>query len=207
MNSREALEKLKKGNRKFRGSKRGKSLISSKLRLKLAKKGQHPFACVISCSDSRVVPEMIFSADLGDIFTVRTAGNVINAGEEGSVEYVVEHLGVPLVVVMGHTLCGAVSAALSSEPDGSVKAITDRIKEAIGDETDPDRCAWLNAESGVKHLLQHEGLASLVAEGKLDIIPALYHTKSGRVTFGPLMNGGDGADQEQAESEASESQE
>lgn len=185
MNSSKALEKLKNGNRKYRTSKRGRALITSKLRHKLADRGQHPYACVICCSDSRVVPEMIFSADMGDIFTIRTAGNVINSGEEASVEYAAEHLGVSLVVVMGHTLCGAVAAALSGTPDGSIREITDIIKTAVGDEKDPERAAVLNAENAVESLKCHTGLSSLIKEGKLEIIPALYHTRSGRVSFGP----------------------
>ncbi|MGI6205657.1 MAG: carbonic anhydrase [Anaerovoracaceae bacterium] len=183
MNSSEAISILKKGNSKFCSSKRSKALISSKLRLKLAKKGQHPFACVICCSDSRVVPEMIFSTDLGGIFTVRTAGNVINKGEEGSVVYAAEHLGVPLIVVMGHTLCGAVGAALSEPPSGSIGAITGVIKEACGTETDPVKCAKLNAEHSAGVLREVPELAGLIKEGKLEIIPAMYDTKSGRVTF------------------------
>jgi Carbonic anhydrase len=86
-------------------------------RIRELKKGQHPFAVIVSCSDSRVPPEVIFDQGLGDIFSVRTAGNVIGDYELGSIEYAVEHLGCQLIIVLGHEQCGAVSAFLQHESD------------------------------------------------------------------------------------------
>ena len=110
LNSKEALEKLKEGHEKF---KRHETMPvpSAELLKDLALNGQHPFAVVITCSDSRVVPEYIFHALPGDIFTIRTAGQVISDIEMGSIEYAVDHLGTRLIVVLGHTHCGAVHGA------------------------------------------------------------------------------------------------
>lgn len=95
-------------------------------------KGQHPFAVVISCSDSRVPPELVFDQGLGDLFVVRTAGEVVGDLELGSVEYAVEHLGVPLIIVMGHSQCGAVKAAIAGgELPPHIAAIAQQISPAV----------------------------------------------------------------------------
>lgn len=94
------------------------------------------YAIVLACSDSRVIPEAIFSAGIGDLFVIRVAGNVVDKHQLGSIEYAEDHLGCNLVVVLGHTGCGAVDAAMHHEPYGTVKFITDEIADAIGDETD-----------------------------------------------------------------------
>ena len=94
-------------------------------------KGQHPDTLVITCSDSRVVPEFIFNASLGDIFVIRTAGNVINEGELATVEYAIEHLKVKHIVVLGHTHCGAVHAAINNEKGRYLDPILNRIKTNI----------------------------------------------------------------------------
>ena len=83
-----------------------------------------------------MIPETIFSAGLGELFVIRVAGNVIDDPQLGSIEYAAGHLGSPVVVVLGHTHCGAVDAAINSDPEGYIKFITDEIKLAIGDETD-----------------------------------------------------------------------
>ena len=95
-------------------------------------KGQHPKVLVITCSDSRVVPEMIFNCSLGDIFVIRTAGNVINEGELATVEYAIEHLKVERIVVLGHTHCGAVHASIHNEKGRYLDPILNRIKLNIG---------------------------------------------------------------------------
>lgn len=87
------------------------------------------------CFDSRVIPEHIFSAGIGELFVIRLAGNVIDDHQLGSIEYAAGHLGCKLVVVLGHTHCGAVDAAIHHQPEGYIKYITDEIKKAIGDET------------------------------------------------------------------------
>ena len=94
-------------------------------------KGQHPETLVITCSDSRVVPELIFNCSLGDLFVIRTAGNVINEGELATVEYAIEHLKVKRIIVLGHTHCGAVHAAINNEKGRYLDPILNRIKTNI----------------------------------------------------------------------------
>ena len=108
ISAKEAIMKLEEGNRKYLTLKTGGGDISPAVRLRTCKNGQQPYAIVIACSDSRVIPECIFSAGIGELFTIRLAGNVIDDHQLGSIEYAVEHLGTNLVVVMGHTGCGAV---------------------------------------------------------------------------------------------------
>ena len=122
------------------------------LRNRLAKEGQNPFAIVICCSDSRVIPEQIFSAGTGELFVIRVAGNVLDDHQLGSVEYAAGHLHTKEVIVLGHTGCGAVSAALSGGGEGFIKYITDDILEAIGEERDPDRAVELNVRHAVDRL-------------------------------------------------------
>ena len=108
-------------------------------------KGQHPEVLVITCSDSRVVPEMIFNASLGDIFVIRTAGNVINEGELATVEYAIEHLKVKRIIVLGHTHCGAVHATIKGEKGRYMDPILNRIRGNIGDVCDELEASKINA--------------------------------------------------------------
>ena len=172
-----ALERLKEGNKIYLNSATGVGDVSPSKRLDTSKNGQRPYAVIVSCSDSRVIPESIFSAGIGELFVIRVAGNVVDDYQLGSVEYAVEHLGCKLVVVMGHTGCGAVSAALHQNC-GHVKKITDEIKRAIGLETDADKAAQLNVKQSVSKIEQ--GLRGV--EG-LVVVGALYHTDSGIVDF------------------------
>ena len=108
-------------------------------------KGQHPETLVITCSDSRVVPEMIFNCSLGDIFVIRTAGNVINEGELATVEYAIEHLKVKRVIVLGHTHCGAVHASIHNEKGRYLDPILNRIKYNIENVCDELEASKINA--------------------------------------------------------------
>src|SRR5436190_300954 len=107
----QALERLKKGNEKFVADRSEIPNVGAERRRELAK-GQHPFAIVLTCADSRVTPEYIFNQGLGDVFVLRVAGNIADQFETGSIEYAVEHLHSPLIVVLGHSKCGAVDAAM-----------------------------------------------------------------------------------------------
>ena len=107
--------------------------------------GQHPETLVITCSDSRVVPEMIFNCSLGDIFVIRTAGNVINEGELATVEYAIEHLKVKGIIVLGHTHCGAVHASIHDEKGKYLDPILNRIKLNIGYICDELEASKINA--------------------------------------------------------------
>lgn len=178
-----SLERLKSGNIEYCNTHSNSSLLTEEDRKYHVENGQHPFACIISCSDSRVVPEHIFSVGLGALFTIRTAGNTIGDHEIGSVEYAVLHLHTPLVVVMGHTHCGAVSAAVNNHAEGKIKIITDKIFKSLTDINDYRKCEWDNAHYGVKSLLQSPLLAEQINLKKAKIIAAMYDTESGKVTF------------------------
>ena len=122
------------------------------LRKETAEHGQHPYAIVICCSDSRVIPEQIFSAGIGELFVIRIAGNVLDKHQLGSVEYAAAHLGVKLIVMLGHTGCGAISAALSGHADGYIADLTAEIRRAIGSEHDPLLAAKRNVLHGTERI-------------------------------------------------------
>ncbi len=171
----EALERLKEGNERFLAT-GAVGDFSPELREETRVHGQHPYAIILTCSDSRVVPESIFGAGLGELFVIRVAGNVIGDHQLGSIEYAAEHLGSPLVVVMGHTNCGAVGAAITDPPmAGFVKTITDEILKAVGDEKDDYAACCLNVRNSVKKI--RESLKGLPAVG------AVYHLEDGKVEF------------------------
>lgn len=166
--------------------------------------GQNPKAVVVTCSDSRVPPEIIFDQGLGDIFTIRTAGNVMNDYEEGSVEYAAEHLHTKLVIVMGHEGCGAVTAMLEHS-DKQSAVINDDCEEehnhissiiaALESEEEADealkhtgdRCSAMvraNVVHGVKQLRKSKPILShLYDKEEIQIIGAVYHLDSGEVEF------------------------
>ena len=139
-------EKLIEGNGQFAISNKDNELLKELV------KGQHPQALVVTCSDSRVIPEAIFSKTFGDLFVIRTAGNVINEGELASVEYGIEHLHIPLVVVMGHTHCGAVHAALKNEKGQYLDPILNRIKKNITGIDDEVEASKANALKEVEFI-------------------------------------------------------
>lgn len=173
----EALERLKEGNRNYMNAVTGSGDISPAIRRYTSENGQKPYAVVIGCSDSRVIPESIFSAGIGELFVIRVAGNVIDNHQLGSVEYAVEHLGCKLVLVLGHTGCGAVGAA-AKQNGGYIKYITDEIRQAIGNECDCVKASILNIKQSVckveKLLINSQGV---LVKG------ALYRTESGAVDF------------------------
>lgn len=172
----DVLKRLKEGNAKYLNAAHGLGDVSPAIRRDTAVNGQHPYAAVVACSDSRVPVESIFSAGIGELFVVRVAGNVIGDMELASLEYAVEHLGIKDVVILGHSHCGAVGAALShGEESGYVKSIIDEIKGAIGNESDPLKASELN----VRHSMQK---ASVLAA---HIIGAIYMIDSGEVVWLP----------------------
>ncbi len=176
----EAMAKLKAGNERYLDAASNPGDISKQIRQKTCDEGQTPYAIVITCSDSRVIPESIFSAGIGELFTIRVAGNVMDHHQLGSVEYAADHLGTNLVVVLGHTHCGAVGAALTSNPDGFVKYITDEIKKAIGDEKDELTACRLNVEQSVSVIREQ---LKLTDSSDLKVCGAIYQIDSGKVEF------------------------
>ncbi len=178
-----SLEQLKHGNTQYVINQTNPAVFTNELRQELCEKGQKPYAVIITCGDSRVSPEHIFSAGLGELFVIRNAGNLVSHFEIGSAEYAAEHLGTPLIVVLGHTHCGAVHSALHGDGEHHVRYITDEIKWAIQKETNPRVCEWLNAKNSAKKLLQSPVLSALKEEGKLEILAAIYDIETGIVTF------------------------
>lgn len=148
-----------------------------------AENGQHPYAVVVTCSDSRVPAEHIFNAGIGELFVIRTAGNVVGEFELGSVEYGAEHLGCPLVVVLGHTHCGAVDAALNGGAHGNIVHITDEITAAIGSETDPRAAEEANVRAVVSTIESSEIMAELIENGDVEVAGAIYDIEAGTFRF------------------------
>ena len=171
----ERIEHLLAGNRRYRES------SDAALRERTAVHGQHPRAIVVACSDARVIPEEIFDAVLGELFVIRVAGNVLDNHQLGSIEYAAAHLGCPLVIVLGHTRCGAVGAALHGESDGFIRYITDEIAAAIGEERDPLRACEKNVLHAVGRI-RHEFAAHPEIEN-VTVRGAVYDVLDGTVRF------------------------
>ena len=143
---------IKEGNKEFL-NKLDNNKQLKELRDELVK-GQHPDTLVITCSDSRVVPEYIFNASLGELFIIRTAGNVINDGELATIEYAIEHLKVKSIIVLGHTHCGAIHASIHNENGRYLDPILNRIKLNIGDICDELEASKINALKEVEYIKQ-----------------------------------------------------
>lgn len=174
ISSSDALTRLKEGNKKYLSSAAPDADISAKKREYTAQNGQAPYATVITCSDSRVIPEAIFSAGIGELFVIRTAGNTVGNTELASIEYAVSHLKTPLVLVLAHTGCGAVGAALNKEGHGFIKQITDVIETALNGETDPEKACIKNALHSAGVIKEKLGI---------DAMCALYKIDTGKVEF------------------------
>lgn len=185
----EALERLRAGNARFAaGAPRARAAGPALLR-ELAE-GQRPFATILGCSDSRVPAEIVFDQDVGDLFVIRVAGNVAAPTQVGSIEFAAEALGVPLVVVLGHTGCGAVLATLEQPevPSPNLRSITERIRPAIGSVGDApgdglaDRAVEANVRATVAELTStSEILRRLADTDDLLITGAVYSLSTGLV--------------------------
>lgn len=182
-----ALQKLMDGNRRYIQQKRtfpdqGRSRIVE------VAQGQHPFATILGCSDSRVAPEILFDQGLGDLFDIRVAGNFIDNVVLGNMEYAVLELGVPLLVVLGHERCGAVKAALDGKPvPGHIGSLVRAIKPAVYATKGLPGDAWDNAvranvKMSVKNLKARSPiLAKAIKAGTLKVVGARYDLDSGEV--------------------------
>lgn len=178
----EALARLAEGNRIYVEALDHHRDLSPKRVRDLFENGQRPFAAIVTCADSRVVPEHIFMAGLGEVFVIRVAGNVVGPTEAASVLYACEHLHTRLLLVLGHTHCGAIKAALDGEA-GPLAPITERITAALGSERDPYRASVLNTEAAIDELRALPELAALEHAGRLMVRGAIYHTHCGVVDF------------------------
>lgn len=177
------VERMLEGNRLYFGSARSALDISPALREQTAREGQAPYAIVICCSDSRLIPEAIFSAGIGELFVIRVAGNVLDRHQLGSIEYAAEHLGCKLILVLGHTGCGAVSAALKGGAGGFIQYITNEILLAVGEERDADRACELNILHAVDAIRRAFAEHPEIPSSELDIRGAVYDIRSGGVRF------------------------
>ena len=178
----EAKKRLIDGNNRYLAT-AGVGDISHERRRDTAENGQHPYAIVITCSDSRVIPESIFSAGIGELFVIRVAGNVLDDHQLGSIEYAADHLGTKLIVLLGHTRCGAVDAAIEGHTGGFIESILKDIQLAIGDEKDDFKASCLNVKHGVE-TIRHELETHPIHDPKgLEVAGAIYHIEEGRVEF------------------------
>ena len=182
----EALKRLKEGNDRFVNNESKPVNISSERREQL-KEGQHPYAVVVSCSDSRVTPTTVFNAGLGEIFDIRIAGNVVDDDALGSIEYGVEHTGAPLVVVMGHESCGAVTAAYdevhnNAHAEGNIEDLVEKILPSVKGAKDIDEAIHNNIDNVAKEIKDDDMIKDLVKENKVKIVKA-YYSLDGKVTF------------------------
>jgi carbonic anhydrase len=186
----EAIAKLKEGNGRYTSGNLQHPGQTTERRTELAKT-QHPFATIISCSDSRVPPEIVFDQGLGDLFIVRVAGNVINDEGLGSIEYSVDHLGTRLILVLGHQSCGAVQAAKETiaakgKAPGHIQSLVTAIKPAVEATVNGDLDATIKAN--VKHVVDALRSSTPILKAKVDsggvqVIGGYYSLDTGAVTF------------------------
>jgi carbonic anhydrase len=186
----EAISKLKEGNGRYTSGNLQHPGQTTERRTELAKT-QHPFAAIVSCSDSRVPPEIVFDQGLGDLFVVRVAGNVINDEGLGSVEYTVDHLGTRLILVLGHQSCGAVKAARETiaakgKAPGHIESLVTAIKPAVEAtaKDDLETTVKANVKNVVRALrFSTPILKAKVDSGEIQVIGGYYSLDTGAVTF------------------------
>ncbi len=190
-----AMEILKQGNMRFFKGKPAHPNQNKKRRIETAQKGQKPFATVISCSDSRVPVEILFDQGIGDIFNIKVAGNVCDVDEIASIEYGVDHLETPLMVVLGHTGCGAVTAVCTdAKLHGSIPLLIDNIIPAVNivRQAHPDLsgkslipyAVRQNVFQSISDLLKHSSaVRKRIENGTLLVIAAVYNMKTGAVEW------------------------
>ena len=183
----QVLDRLKAGNQRFVEDSLDGQLQDSNRRNKLTS-GQEPYAIILSCADSRVVPELAFDAGLGELFVVRVAGNIANSSSIASIEYAVAHIGSPVIVVLGHESCGAVTAAVAGGDNGyNLNHLLAHIAPALDDTpdgADVNTVVKRNAELTARELSDRSPIIRKAVEaGKLKIVPAYYNLGTGRVDY------------------------
>ncbi len=200
LSAKDALKKLQDGNKRFVCDEAGSIARTCKIRRNELLEGQKPFAVILGCSDSRVPAEIVFDEGLGEIFVIRVAGNIVAPSQIGSVEYAVETFGTRLVVVMGHSQCGAVKATISEleQPTENrslhLRAIVDRIRPSVEVllESNVDATAdellelaiRSNIRASANHLRHGSAiLENLIEQNELLIVGAKYCLESGEVEF------------------------
>lgn len=192
LNPQKALELLKEGNNRFINNKStSKDLLGQ---VKATSEGQFPYAVVLSCIDSRTSSELIFDLGIGDIFNARVAGNIVNEDVLGSMEYSCKVAGSKLVLVLGHTKCGAVTAACQKVELGNITKLLSKVQPAVrkiesqvDDVTSPDAVQKV-ADENVRMAMEEirsksEILAEMEKNGEISIVGGMYDVGSGKVTF------------------------
>lgn len=190
----EALARLQAGNQRFLGGTARFSTVQKEILANLAR-GQHPYATILSCSDSRVPPELIFDAGFGELFIIRVAGNVFASEVAASLQYAGRHLQTPLFVVLGHTNCGAVQAALDTRLRGTrqhsrIQLLVDCILPGF-DELDPQlppdtliaQAVEANVRWSLRQILETPEVRERQVEGRMKLAGAIYEIETGRVRF------------------------
>jgi carbonic anhydrase len=190
-----ALKMLQEGNNRFVKAAVKRPNQNAKQRVQTADKGQKPFAAVLSCADSRVPVEVLFDRGIGDIFVVRDAGNIATKTDIGSIEYAVDHLGTPLVVVLGHTKCGAVGAAVQGgEAPPNIQAIVEFIAPAVAKakSANPDKSGealvpaviTANIWQAMADMYKNSPMMrEKVKDNKIRLVGAVYDISNGKVTW------------------------
>jgi carbonic anhydrase len=208
--ARDALARLIEGNARFASNVVSIDTLARHLKRDTLAQGQRPFAIVLGCSDSRAPAELIFDQGLGELFVIRVAGNVVSPSQVGSVEFAAERYGTRLVVVMGHTHCGAIEATLEAmdggeKPSTNVMSIVQRIRPSVETVREArggggDRAGFLraagraNVRMSVEHLRHGSAvLERLIQEEGLVVVGAEYDVESGKVeVFDAALPGGNG---------------
>jgi carbonic anhydrase len=200
ISAREALERLREGNRRFVSGAQSRDHLASQMRRNELVAGQAPFAVILGCSDSRVPVEIVFDQDLGDLFVIRVAGNIVASSQIGSVEFAAERFGTRLVVVLGHSQCGAVLATVeelrrpTNSQSPNLRSIVYRIRPAVEEllatelRHDPDalvrQAVRANVRASVNHLRHgSEVLEQLIQRQGLLVVGAQYSLETGAVDF------------------------
>ncbi len=182
----QAIKKLEEGNNHFVNDKPERKNQDA-IRRKEVVDGQEPWAIILSCADSRIVPELIFDTGIGELFVVRVAGNIANTSSIASIEYAVAHIHSPVIVVLSHENCGAVTATMTEADNGyNINHLLSHILPAKLSAKDKsvNGIAKQNAILTAKELFNRsEIISGAVKEGKLEIISAYYHLDSGKVDF------------------------
>lgn len=200
ISAQQALEQLQQGNQRFVTGDFQSGVRTATVRRKQLAAGQEPFAVVLGCSDSRVPLEIVFDQGLGDLFVIRVAGNIVADCVTGSAEFAVAAFGTPLVVVLGHSTCGAITSAVDAldrpadDMPAALRSLVDEVKPAVdeivaaGNTRDRaqliDHAVRANVRASVDKLCRESTLlASRVADGRLQVVGAEYQLETGMVEF------------------------
>lgn len=200
ISAREALERLREGNRRFVSDVRSRDTLTNQARRKELAAGQEPFATILGCSDSRVPVEIVFDQGLGDLFVIRVAGNIVASSQVSSVEFAAERFGARLVVVLGHSRCGAILATLeelghpTKGQSRNLRSIVDRIRPSVepllatelrhNPEALLQQAVRANIRASANHLRHgSEILEQLIQKDGLLVVGAEYSLESGLVDF------------------------